>query len=104
MVLLDTRSPLEVSESTSNSLLSFEGFKKVSEKNSSTEPKESIEIQQAFRGLFSLWPFVAIIIIEQKVIISALYCVMTCGLLQGQYGGYQNGCQSASNLLNITFN
>lgn len=47
---------------------------------------------------------VAIIIMEQQAIISALYCVMTCGLLQGQYGGDQNACQSASNLLNITFN
>lgn len=94
-----------MSEPTSNYLLDFKHIEDVSEKNRSTERKENIlfQIQQANTGWFSLWLFVAIIIIEQKVIISALYCIMTCGLLQGQYGGYQNGCQSASNLLNITF-
>lgn len=36
--------------------------------------------------------------------IVTMYRIMTCGLLQGQYGGDHCICQSASNLLNITYN
>lgn len=73
--------------------------------NDHLKENRSAELKMLWKGsLFSLLSFVAVVIIEQQVIISALYCVMTCGLLQGQYGGYQNRCQSASNLLNTTFN
>lgn len=68
--------------------------------------KKKEKKRKSFLGYSELWSFIimAIIIIEQQAIISALYCVMTCGLLRGQYGGDHCICQSASNLLNITYN
>lgn len=53
-----------------------------------------------------LWSFVIISYHDRTAghQIFTMYIVMTCGLLQGQYGGDHCICQSASNLSSITYN
>lgn len=56
-----------------------------------------------FLGHSKFWSLIVIVyLMEQQAI--TVYSVMTCGLLQGQYGGDHCICQSASNLLSITYN
>lgn len=60
----------------------------------------------AFLSVSEFWTFIIIADHNRTAgfHIFTMYSVMTCGLLQGQYGGDQCICQSASNLLNITYN
>lgn len=59
-----------------------------------------------FFGHSKFWSFIIIAYHHRTAgyHIFTIYSVMTCGLLQGQYGGDHCICQSASNLLSITYN
>lgn len=60
----------------------------------------------AFFGHSKFWSFIIIVYHNRTAgdHIFTMYSIMTCGLLQGQYGGDHCICQSASNLLSITYN